>query len=183
MNRGGFNISASIPQVMPKDERKIFYEACSKLGVSIIKAQNEESRIKQIQQEKFDVIIVGNVVQLNYLTIDKTIASSTIYEMIALEKPVIVNRFFRLKLSHKLFRNRLFKKQLSKEMNDDIFNFCFEIEQAKDLLKTLEKAFENNKNRLDVVRDYQRKMLYQLDGKASERVRDAIIDRLEKNIN
>ncbi len=43
MNRGGFNISASIPQVMPKDERKIFYEACSKLGVSIIKAQNEES--------------------------------------------------------------------------------------------------------------------------------------------
>ena len=65
-------------------------------------------------------------------------------------------------------------------MNDDIANFCFEMDQAKDLSKTLEKAFENNKDKLSVVRDYQQKMLYQLDGKASERVRDAIIDRLEK---
>ena len=27
--RGKFNFSASIPQKMPKDEQKIFYDACS----------------------------------------------------------------------------------------------------------------------------------------------------------
>ena len=71
--RGGFNISASIPQKMPKDEQKIFYHACSNLGISIIKALNEEDRIEKIKEENFDVILVGNVGQLNHLTSKKTI--------------------------------------------------------------------------------------------------------------
>ena len=71
--RGKFNISASIPQKMPKDEQKIFYDACSNLGIPVIKALNEEDRIEKIQEENFDVILVGNVGQLNYLTSKKTI--------------------------------------------------------------------------------------------------------------
>jgi len=108
-----------------------------------------------------------------------TEASSTIYEMIALEKPVIVNRFYRLKLSHKLFRYRLFKKRLSKEMNKDITNFCFEMNRAKDLPQVLDTAFNENHKRLNIVREYQNKMLYKLDGKASERVRDTILDHFQ----
>ena len=108
-----------------------------------------------------------------------TEASSTIYEMIALEKPVIVNRFYRLKLSHKLFRYRLFKKRLSKEMNKDIANFCFEMNRAKDLPQVLDTAFNENHKRLNIVREYQNKMLYKLDGKASERVRDTILDHFQ----
>ena len=108
-----------------------------------------------------------------------TEASSTIYEMIALEKPVIVNRFYRLKLSHKLFRYRLFKKRLNKEMNKDIANFCFEMNRAKDLPQVLDTAFNENHKRLNIVREYQNKMLYKLDGKASERVRDAILDHFQ----
>ena len=108
-----------------------------------------------------------------------TEASSTIYEMIALEKPVIVNRFYRLKLSHKIFRYRLFKKRLSKEMNKDITNFCFEMNRAKDLPQVLDTAFNENHKRLNIVREYQNKMLYKLDGKASERVRDTILDHFQ----
>lgn len=104
-----------------------------------------------------------------------TEASSTIYEMIALEKPVIVNRFLKLKISHKLFRSRLFKKRLSKEMNNDILNFCFEMQNSNDLEETLKYAFKNNKDKISVIKKYQKKMLYKLDGKASERVRDAIL--------
>ncbi len=104
-----------------------------------------------------------------------TEASSTIYEMIAIEKPVIVNRFLKLKLSHKLFRYRLFKKRLSKEMNNDILNFCFEMQNSKDLQETLDIAFKNNKHKLPIIKEYQKKMLYKLDGKASERVRDKIL--------
>ena len=108
-----------------------------------------------------------------------TEASSTIYEMIALEKPVIVNRFYRLKLSHKLFRYRLFQKRLSKEMNKDITNFCFEMNRARDLPQVLDTAFNENHKRLNIVREYQKKMLYKLDGKASERVRDTILDHFQ----
>jgi len=108
-----------------------------------------------------------------------TEASSTIYEMIALEKPVIVNRFYRLKLSHKLFRYRLFKKRLSKEMNKDITNFCFEMNRARDLPQVLDTAFNENHKRLNIVREYQNKMLYKLDGRASERVRDFILDHFQ----
>jgi len=108
-----------------------------------------------------------------------TEASSTIYEMIALEKPIIVNRFYRLKLSHKLFRYRLFKKRLSKEMNKDITNFCFEMNRARDLPQVLDTAFNENHKRLNIVREYQKKMLYKLDGKASERVRDTILDHFQ----
>ena len=108
-----------------------------------------------------------------------TESSSTIYEMIALEKPIIVNRFFHLKLSHKQFRYRLFKKRLSKEMDKDIANFCFEMERVRDLPGMLEIAFRDNHQKLNVMRDYQEKMLFKLDGKASERVRGAILDRLQ----
>ena len=108
-----------------------------------------------------------------------TEASSTIYEMIALEKPVIVNRFYRLKLSHKLFRYRLFQKRLSKEMNKDITNFCFEMNRARDLPQVLDTALNENHKRLNIVREYQKKMLYKLDGKASERVRDTILDHFQ----
>ena len=108
-----------------------------------------------------------------------TEASSTIYEMIALEKPVIVNRFYRLKLSHKIFRYRLFKKRLSKAMNKDITNFCFEMNRARDLPQVLDTAFNENHKRLNIVREYQKKMLYKLDGKASERVRDTILDHFQ----
>ena len=43
----------------------------------------------------------------------------------------------------------------------------------------LETSLRDNINKLDIVRNYQKKMLFQLDGKASQRVRDTILDRLE----
>ena len=86
-----------------------------------------------------------------------TEASSTIYEMIALQKPVVVNRFFKLKLSHKLFRYRLFKKRLSKEMNDDISNFCFEMYKPDEIKKTIRFALENNDKKIHALKKYQKK--------------------------
>ena len=107
-----------------------------------------------------------------------TDASSTIYEIIALEKPVIVNRFLKLKLSHRIFRSRLYKKRLNEEMDRDISNFCFELQSPKDLTSILETAFKENDKQLDIIRKYQKKMLFKLDGQASVRVRDRILDRL-----
>ena len=108
-----------------------------------------------------------------------TDASSTIYEMMAFEKPVLVNRFYKLKLSHRLFKNRLYRARLNKEMESDISDFCFEVKAPKDLPWTIEFAFDNLQSKLPAIKTYKKKMFYKLDGRASERARDKIMKRLQ----
>ena len=89
--------------------------------------------------EKFDHIKLLGPEDYNILPYYKvsdvllTEASSTIYEMIALSKPVVVNRFYKLKLSHRLFANRLYNRRLSKKMNQ---------EEKLDLKTSLNEAFD-----------------------------------------
>jgi CDP-glycerol glycerophosphotransferase (TagB/SpsB family) len=108
-----------------------------------------------------------------------TEASSTIYEMLALDKPVLVNRFYKLKLSHRLFKKRLYRARLNEEMEREISDFCFEVNQPKELPGVIEDALNNVKSKLSVMEKYKNKMLYGLDGNASLRVRDEILARLE----
>ena len=107
-----------------------------------------------------------------------TEASSTIYEMLACNKPVIVNRFFRLKLSHRIFRYRLYKKRLSQKMESDISSFCFEAKKPSELPKTFVNAIKKTKSENPVFKINQEKMLYKLDGLASERAKVEILNRL-----
>ena len=107
-----------------------------------------------------------------------TDASSTIYEMLALGKPVIVNRFFKLKLSHKLFRDRLYKKRLDREMESDIGKFCYEVNKPNDLPNKINNALKNHDKTLFIDGGYHEKMLYKLDGKSSVRARDIILSKL-----
>ena len=110
-----------------------------------------------------------------------TEASSTIYEMLALGKPVVINRFFKLKLSHRIFKYRLYRKRLNKEMSSDISKFCFEVDRPASIPKIIEEAFARNENCKHEIKEFQDKMLYKLDGKASERARDAILSKLHKS--
>ena len=109
-----------------------------------------------------------------------TDASSTIYEMIALSKPVVVNRFYHLKLSHRIFQKRLYKRRLDKEMNDEVEKFCFLADDVKQLPLAIENALnQKNKNKV-LIKEYQKKMLYKLDGSASIRARDEILKRMNR---
>ena len=72
-----------------------------------------------------------------------TEASSTIYEMLACNKPVIVNRFFKLKISHRVFRSRLYKKRLNLEMEKDISDFCFEAHKPRDIPFAIDSALNH----------------------------------------
>jgi len=107
-----------------------------------------------------------------------TEASSTIYEMLALDKPVLVNRFYKLKLSHRLFKKRLYRARLNEEMEREISDFCFEVKQPSELPYVIEDAIYNLKSKLSVMEEYKKKMLYGLDGNASMRVKDEILARL-----
>ena len=109
-----------------------------------------------------------------------TDASSTIYEMIALSKPVVVNRFYHLKLSHRIFQKRLYKRRLDKEMNDEVEKFCFLADNVKQLPLAIENALNQNNKNTALIKEYQKKMLYKLDGSASIRARDEILKRLNR---
>ena len=109
-----------------------------------------------------------------------TDASSTIYEMIALSKPVVVNRFYHLKLSHRIFQKRLYKRRLDKEMNDEVEKFCFLADNVKQLPLAIEEALNQNNKNTALIKEYQKKMLYKLDGSASIRARDEILKRINR---
>lgn len=107
-----------------------------------------------------------------------TEASSTIYEMMALNKPVILARFYKLRLSHRLFRYRLYRKRLDTEMSKEMTEFCEEIFSPKDLESTLSMVLANPKLDNDKISHYKHDMLYKLDGKASERILEGLLKRL-----
>ena len=109
-----------------------------------------------------------------------TDASSTIYEMIALSKPVVVNQFYHLKLSHRIFQKRLYKRRLDKEMNDEVEKFCFLANNVKQLPLAIENALNQNNKNTTSIEEYQKKMLYKLDGSASIRARDEILKRINR---
>jgi len=108
-----------------------------------------------------------------------TEASSTIYEMLAMDKPVLVNRFYKLKLSHRLFKNRLYRARLNEQMEKEISEFCFAANKPNELPHVIDEALNKVKSKISAMEEHKRKMLFQLDGKASLRVRDEILKRLE----
>ena len=99
--------------------------------------------------------------------------------MIALSKPVVVNRFYKLKLSHRLFPKRLYKRRLNKEMNKDVETFCFTVDKHRDVPSALAIALKERHKNYDAMKDYQKKMLYRLDGFAAARARDEILNRIK----
>ena len=64
-------------------------------------------------------------------------------------------------------------------MESDISDFCFEVKAPKDLPRVIEFAFNNLQSKLPAIKTYKEKMFYELDGKASERARDKIMERLQ----
>ena len=153
----------------------IFGEVNLKMQRELISNLIEKfDHIKLLEPEKYNILPY-------YLIADVllTEASSTIYEMIALSKPVVVNRFYKLKLSHKLFRNRLYRARLNKEMNQDVESFCFTADNHLDVPYALETALIEKHKNYDSMKKIQTKMLYKLDGCAAFRARDEILERIK----
>ena len=64
-------------------------------------------------------------------------------------------------------------------MESDISDFCFEVKAPKELPRVIEFAFNNLQSKLPAIKTYKEEMFYRLDGKASERARDIIMERLQ----
>ena len=100
--------------------------------------------------------------------------------MLACNKPVVVNRFFKLKFSHRVFRSRLYKKRLNLEMEKDISDFCFEAHKPRDIPFAIDSALNHFNGKKEKIKEYQEKMFFKLDGLAASRARDAILSYKSK---
>jgi len=83
--RGQYEIFASIPYMMDEKEKYIFVNACNKLNIDTIIEESEELRLSKIKDNSFDVVIVGNVGQLNKIIDDREV-SVMIYHGIGLKQ-------------------------------------------------------------------------------------------------
>ncbi len=109
-----------------------------------------------------------------------TEASSTIYEMMALQKHVIICDFYKKKLSHKISEKRMFRRRLDRDMKSELTNFCYHINSPEELSEALDKCFYKPDPFIEIRKKYIDDMLYKLDGKASERIIHALRNRLQK---
>ncbi len=112
-----------------------------------------------------------------------TEASSTIYEMHAVKKPVIVCDFYKLRASHRLQKKRLFNKRLDKEMVEELTQYCLHMKTPRDARRVIRQALEDhslvNNPSFD---DFMKDMLFQFDGKSSERIRDFMLQYTNRGL-
>ena len=79
-----------------------------------------------------------------------------------------------------IFQKRLYKRRLDKEMNDEIEKFCFLADNVEQLPLVIDNALNQNNNHTPLIKEYQKKMLYKLDGSASIRAREEILKRIKR---
>ena len=108
-----------------------------------------------------------------------TEASSTIYEMMSERKHIIICDFYKKKIGHHISPKRIYTRRLDQNMHMNMTDFCYHIESPQRLHDTLKKCFDSIDPFKDIREKYIKDMLYKLDGKASERIRDIILDRIE----
>lgn len=153
-----------------------------------VKLKRQRILVEKLKNRSENVAIVDphyyNIIPL-YEAADVLVteASSTIYEMLAIGKPVIVASFYKLYMSHRIFRYRLYRKRLDEQMTRDIARFCYTIKKPRELEAALKKVFDNGYRPDPSLKDWIYNWLYKLDGRASERIRDAILARVAQREN
>ena len=65
-------------------------------------------------------------------------------------------------------------------MSEGMTDFCIQLEEPEELPNALQTAFFNHDPNDKKRSQYKQEMLYKLDGKASVRIRDAILKRLSR---
>ncbi len=100
--------------------------------------------------------------------------SSTMFEYLPINKPIIQVQCYTLKFMHKIFKNRFFRKIDYQRMLN--VNFTYHIKDPSELLSRVYYAIDNidemSSQRINATEHY----LYKLDGKASSRLIDAFED-------
>jgi len=103
--------------------------------------------------------------------------SSTIFEFLPLDRPIIMAECFSIRLKHRIFKRR-FKRKLDLDRFDAI-DFVYRINEPAQLNGLVYHAIEYPDEMSKVRVDAGERYLYKTDGKASIRLLDAIEEDLE----
>lgn len=134
-----------------------------------IQMTKENKNIKLIPNEKFDIIPYYKVADILVSDI-----SSTLFEFLPLNKPIIQAECFTLRLKHRVFFQRFLKRLDIQRLQG--LDFAYKISNAEDLFSRVYFALDNSKEMQAERKKACEYYLYKNDGKASRRLIQAIKD-------
>ncbi|HKJ67996.1 MAG TPA: CDP-glycerol glycerophosphotransferase family protein [bacterium] len=95
--------------------------------------------------------------------------SSTVFEMIAADKPVIQCTKYKKRWNHYLFPSRLYTKRLDTETTEQL-EYAVRIDSPEDLESAVERGLQDPEWLREKRRTAREQLFFQLDGKASLRI-------------
>ena len=144
------------------EQKKYFYQniQCSELS-------KMSKNIHLLPNDDYDIIPY-------YLIADILISdiSSTMFEYLPIDKPIIQAKCYDLKLKHKIFKKRFWKK-MDLERQDSV-DFAYQISEPDDILGMVYYAIDNMDEMSDQRMQAAEYYLYKTDGNASFRLVNAI---------
>ena len=113
-----------------------------------------------------------------YLIADALISdiSSTIFEFLPLNRPIIQAECLHLRLRHRIFKKRFMKKLDIHRMQE--LEFVYKVESPSELFRSVSFACDHPEEMSDLRLEAHDYFLYKRDGNASER----LIDEIEKTL-
>lgn len=133
------------------------------------KLSNENKSITLLDNNIYDIIPYYKLADLLISDI-----SSTLFEFLPMDRPIIQASCFKLRFKHRIFNKRFIRKlDLTRLTNID---FSYKIDNPSDLLSRVFYALENPKEMADKRKIALVDYLYSFDGKASSRLIDSIED-------
>ncbi len=124
--------------------------------------------------QPFDIDVIPYMLASDLLISD---ISSTIFEFLPLDRPIIMAEYFSIRLKHRIFKRR-FKRKLDLDRFDAI-DFVYRINEPAQLNGLVYHAIEYPDEMSKVRVDAGERYLYKTDGKASIRLLDAIEEDLQ----
>lgn len=124
--------------------------------------------------QPFDIDVIPYMLASDLLISD---ISSTIFEFLPLDRPIIMAECFSIRLKHRIFKRR-FKRKLDLDRFDAI-DFVYRINEPAQLNGLVYHAIEYPDEMSQVRVDAGERYLYKTDGKASIRLLDAIEEDLQ----
>ena len=124
--------------------------------------------------QPFDIDVIPYMLASDLLISD---ISSTIFEFLPLDRPIIMAECFSIRLKHRIFKRR-FKRKLDLDRFDAI-DFVYRINDPVQLNGLLYHAIEYPNEMSQLRIDACERYLYKTDGKVSSRLLDAIEKELQ----
>ena len=176
------SIELFAPYLLKLQEKYTVYVKPHQFTFTLKKYRRQKELLTALSRERNNIKLLDfdalNIVEY-YRAVDVLITdfSSTAFEFLATEKPVVLCNFYKLRFKHRIFKRWFWNSRMDKE----IFKFIDFAYIANDPRKAFELVYdvENfEKEKLPLMKKRKEMFLGRVDGKASERVVEDILRRL-----